>query len=40
MYQVEIKEELHNRPCFYAFCDETTKLFLMIPFLSKVEKNY
>ena len=28
----------HNRPCFYAFCDQSTGLFWMIPFSSQVEK--
>lgn len=28
----------HNRPCFYAFQDEKTGLYWMIPFSSRVEK--
>lgn len=34
----KIGDEIHNRPCFYAFFDEKTKLFWMIPFSSKVDK--
>ncbi|MBP3201730.1 MAG: hypothetical protein J6M39_08805 [Lachnospiraceae bacterium] len=33
-----VGEETHNRPCFYAFYEEKTKLFWMIPFSSKVDK--
>lgn len=29
---------LHDRPCFYAFKDESTGLYWMIPFSSQVEK--
>ena len=29
---------LHDRPCFFAFVDNTTKIFWLIPFSSKVEK--
>lgn len=28
----------HDRPCFYAFFDEATHLFWLIPFSSRVEK--
>ena len=28
----------HDRPCFYAFRDESTGLYWMIPFSSQVEK--
>ena len=28
----------HDRPCFYAFKDESTGLYWMIPFSSQVEK--
>ena len=28
----------HDRPCFYAFKDESTALYWMIPFSSQVEK--
>jgi len=28
----------HDRPCFYAFQDEKTKLYWMIPFSSQVSK--
>lgn len=34
----KVGSEIHNRPCFYAFYDENTKLFWMIPFSSKVDK--
>lgn len=30
--------QLHGRPCFYAFQDETTHLFWMIPISSQVAK--
>jgi hypothetical protein len=33
-----IDGNLHNRPCFYAFQDEHTGLYWMIPFTSKVDK--
>lgn len=29
---------LHDRPCFYAFKDNTSDIYWMIPFSSKVEK--
>lgn len=29
---------VHDRPCFYAFQDEKTKLYWMIPFSSQTEK--
>ena len=28
----------HDRPCFYAFQDETTGLYWMVPFSSQVSK--
>ena len=28
----------HDRPCFYAFEDQSTKIFWLIPFSSKTEK--
>ena len=34
----KVENEIHNRPCFYAFFDEKAKLFWMISFSSKVEK--
>ena len=33
-----INGSLHDRPCFYAFRDEGTGLYWMIPFSSQVEK--
>lgn len=30
--------KVHDRPCFYAFQDNKTDLFWMIPFSSRVEK--
>jgi hypothetical protein len=30
--------EYHNRPCFYAFIDNETGLFWLIPFSSKLDK--
>lgn len=34
----ELKGKEHNRPCFYAFYDETTKIYWLIPISSKLEK--
>lgn len=34
----KIEEEMHDRPCFYAFQDGHTKIYWMIPFSSKVAK--
>lgn len=33
-----INGQAHSRPCFYAFQDETTGLYWMIPFSSQVPK--
>lgn len=33
-----INGKMHDRPCFYAFQDNETKLFWMIPFSSQVNK--
>jgi len=33
-----INGQLHGRPCFYAFKDESTELFWMIPFSSQTSK--
>ena len=30
----KVNEQLHDRPCFYAFQDSNTQLFWMIPFSS------
>lgn len=34
----KLEGRLHDRPCFYAFKDETTGLYWMIPFSSQVNK--
>ncbi|WP_461206056.1 type III toxin-antitoxin system CptIN family toxin [Clostridium sp. DL1XJH146] len=33
-----VKGVTHDRPCFYAFYDDSTSLYWMIPFSSKVDK--
>ncbi len=33
-----INNQQHNRPCFYAFKDPSTKLFWLIPFSSQFQK--
>lgn len=33
-----IDGQVHDRPCFYAFQDESTKLYWMIPLSSRVSK--
>ena len=33
-----INGQAHDRPCFYAFQDQSTSLYWMIPFSSKVSK--
>lgn len=33
-----INGQPHNRPCFYAFRDDRTGLYWLIPFSSQVEK--
>ena len=33
-----VNGQLHGRPCFYAFQDERTSLYWLIPFSSQVEK--
>ena len=33
-----INGQLHDRPCFYAFQDDNTGLYWMIPFSSRVSK--
>ena len=33
-----INGQQHNRPCFYAFQDPSTKLFWLIPFSSQFQK--
>lgn len=33
-----INEQVHDRPCFYAFEDKSTGLYWMIPFSSQINK--
>lgn len=33
-----LEDELHDRPCFYAFKDDDSEIYWMIPFSSKVDK--
>ena len=33
---IDLKE--HNRPCFYTYYDENTKIYWLIPISSKTEK--
>lgn len=33
-----VNGKLHGRPCFYAFLDERTQLFWVIPISSQIEK--
>lgn len=37
-YLMQNKGPSHDRPCFYAFKDNATNLYWMIPFSSQVEK--
>ena len=37
-YLMKNKGPQHDRPCFYAFKDERTGLYWMIPFTSKLQK--
>lgn len=33
-----LEDELHDRPCFYAFKDDDSEIYWMIPFSSKLVK--